>query len=394
MRGRLIHLVAAVASAGAMLISLRLRWPIDRSIPRGWPPDHAPGPAPTEVLVSILILCLALVAMRRWPRLGFGVAMAGVIAYGALGGPSFGMGMPVALATALLVLGVGLRTAAWWLPLVPVALWSAHWDAPALGLSDARMWLGLLTGTVWSLLPAGLVAFITYRRRAGAREQAAALERAAADERLRLAREIHDMVGHSLSMISLQSAVALRVLDADPTQARSSLEAIRGASKEALGELRHTLGVFRGEGEFPRAPTPTLPAITALVAEVRAGGMAIELAPLPESSGLGAAEQATAYRIVQESLTNAVRHARGRPVRVRVTRGPYDLAIHVSNDLPEGVEAPLVEGGGLRGMRERIEALGGTFSAVRTSGRFEVVASLPGPSPAGLASPSTTEEEM
>ncbi len=379
MRGWLIHVVAAVASAGAMLVSLRMMSPLDRSMPHGRPVEHVrEGPPPLEFVVPILIVVLALVAMRRWPRAGFAALAAGLIGYGVAGGPSFGLGVPAALGAALLVHRVGLRGAAWWLGLVPLAWWSTVWDAPALGLTEPRTWLGGLTGTVWLLVPAALVAFIGYRRRAAAREHADALERAAADERLRLAREIHDVVGHALSMISLQSAVALRVLDADPAQARASLQAIRGASKDALGELRHTLGVFRGDEEAPRAPTPTLPAIAALVAEVRAGGVDVELAPLPDATGLGVAEQAAAYRIVQESLTNAVRHAPGRAPSVRLTRGPRGLAIHVANDLVEGADVPLVEGGGLRGMRERAEALGGTFAADREDGRFVVTATLPG----------------
>lgn len=379
MRGWLIHVVAAVASAGAMLVSLRALSPVDRSMPHGRPvgPDPS-GPPPLQFVAPILLVALAMVAMRRWPRAGFVALAVGLIGYGVAGGPSFGMGVPAALGAALLVHRAGLRAAAWWLLLVPLALWSSDWDAAALGLADARTWLGVLTGTVWLLFPAGVVTFIGYRRRAADREHADALERAASDERLRLAREIHDVVGHSLSMISLQSAVALRVLDADPAQARASLEAIRGASKDALGELRHTLGVFRGDEEAPRAPTPTLAAIATLVADVRAGGVAVELAPLPDAAGLGAAEQAAAYRIVQESLTNAVRHAPGHAPSVRLARGPRGLAIHVANTLPGGVDAPLVEGGGLRGMRERADALGGTFAAGRDGGRFVVTATLPG----------------
>ncbi|MFZ2751019.1 MAG: ATP-binding protein, partial [Propioniciclava sp.] len=152
----------------------------------------------------------------------------------------------------------------------------------------------------------------------------------------------------------------------------------------ALAELRHTLGVFRGDaGAFeaddaPRAPTPTIPAIAALVDDVRAGGVAVTLSPLPDAVGIGAAEQAAAYRIVQEALTNAVRHAAGEPVSVGIRRDPSTLVITVVNSLAAGAATPVIEGGGLRGMRERVVALGGTLEVERRPASFVVTAALPG----------------
>lgn len=377
MRGWIGHVVAALASAMSMSVVARFAARVDPSMPyRRFPAPRIEDPNPV-VFAGIAVVLAGLIAMRRWPRVGFGVVAAGLITYGLADAPAFGMFVPLSVGAAVLVARTGLPAACPLLALVPVATWSAFWNRPALGATDWSTWVSVLTSTVWTLLPALAVWVIGTRRRVAARERADALERAASDERLRLAREIHDVVGHSLSMISLQSGVALRVLDSDPGQARASLEAIRGASKDALGELRHTLGVFRGD-EVPRAPTPTLAALPGLVEDVRAGGVRVLLSPLPSADGLGAAEQTAAYRIVQESLTNAVRHAPGQPVAVRITREGGALVVRVTNDLSAPAPAePISEGGGLRGMRERVHALGGTLDVTRGDGAFMVTATLP-----------------
>lgn len=352
-----------------------------------WRPDRM-GPPPPEAfatftppaVAAILAVCAGIVVMRWRPLAGFLLGVAGLTAYGALGGPSIGS-YPAALVLSIgLLRARGLGRTLPWLALLLVALWATWWDAPDLGLTQWRMWSTIGSELVWALVPTLLVALAMARRQARAREQAEAVERAASDERLRLAREIHDVVGHSLSMISLQSGVALRVLDADPAQARTSLEAIRASSKDALAELRQTLGVFRGDPETPLAPTPTLAAIPRLVDEVRAGGVRVDLAPLPESDAVGAATQAVAYRVVQEALTNAIRHAPGERVDVVVSRTPDTLVVRVANALRQA-QGPVVEGGGLRGMRERVEALGGTLGAGALQQAFVVEARLPLPHP-------------
>src|SRR5699024_5119567 len=147
----------------------------------------------------------------------------------------------------------------------------------------------------------------------------------------------HDVVGHSLSMISLQAGVALHVLDRNPAQVRASLQAIRDASRSSLTDLRHTLGALRsgtggvdadagdGDGagaggpEAVRTPTPDLAAITQLVAGVRAAGREVALVTPGDTGAVPAGHQHAAYRIVQESLTNAVRHAPGATITVTVT---------------------------------------------------------------------------
>ena len=193
-----------------------------------------------------------------------------------------------------------------------------------------------------------------------------------------MARDIHDVVGHSLSMISLQSGVALHVLESDPAQVRASLEAIRESSRSSLAELRQTLGVFRKPDEGgPLVPTATLADVPALVESVRAGGREVGLLLAADASrGVPAAVQTVAYRVVQEGLTNVVRHAAGASAVVSIERRPEVLVVGVRDDGPAR-QAP-VEGNGLRGMRERVEAVGGTLGiGVRPEGGLAVLATLP-----------------
>lgn len=337
------------------------------------PPPSSPLDLP--VWVAILVVCAGIVLLPRRPLTGFLVGMAGLVAYGALDGPSIAGFLPALILSIGFLRHRGTARTAPWLALILLALWATWWDAPALGVTDWRMWTSIASQFLWVLVPTLLFALARDRHAVREHERAEAIERAASDERLRLAREIHDVVGHSLSMISLQSAVALRVMDADPAQARVSLEAIRSSSKDALTELRRTLGVFRGD-ETPLAPTPSLSTIPQLVEEVRAGGVRVDLAPLPDAAGLGAATEAAAYRIVQEALTNAVRHAPGRAVTVTIGRDGPGLWLKVTDD--GAPPAQITEGGGLRGMRERVDALGGTLEAGPTASGFVVAAWLPG----------------
>lgn len=373
--------IGVVAAASLMAFGWRFQqvagkgappWRSDRT---GAPPAELLTPFTPAAVATLVVVAGGIILLRSKPLAGFLVGVAGMVAYGALGGPSFGTFAAALVLSIGLLRRRGLTRTAPWLPLLLLALWATWWDAPGLGLTDWAMWSSIGSEFLWVLVPTLLVALGMGRREARTRERDEAIERAASDERLRLAREIHDVVGHSLSMISLQSGVALRVLDADPAQARASLEAIRSSSKDALAELRQTLGVFRGDEETPLAPTPTLAAIPTLVAEVRAGGVRVELDPLPNPDVAGAAVQAVAFRVVQEGLTNAIRYAPRAVARVSVSSTPAGLTVRVADDgAPVG---SITEGGGLRGMRERVEALGGTLVAGPTPDGFVIEAHLP-----------------
>ncbi|MEV0521962.1 sensor histidine kinase [Streptomyces sp. NPDC050439] len=198
-------------------------------------------------------------------------------------------------------------------------------------------------------------------------------------ERLRIARELHDVLGHNMSMIHVQASSALHRLRKDPAQAQEALSAIKQGSKEGLRELRATLGVLRQvDEEAPTAPPPSLTRIDELVAATARAGLDVRVEQSGTPSPLPASVDLAAYRIVQEALTNTVRHSGARHVVVRIHHGDRELKLSVQDD---GQGAPLFgpgNGSGIAGMTERARALGGTLSAERGSaGGFAVQARLP-----------------
>jgi signal transduction histidine kinase len=216
------------------------------------------------------------------------------------------------------------------------------------------------------------------------------------EERLRIARDVHDVVAHAMVAINVQAGVGAHLLDRDPERARRTLEDIKRVSGEALTDLRATLGTLRAAddetGPAPVLPTQGLSELADLGASVRSAGVEVELDVDPATAALPSAVDATGYRIVQEALTNVVRHARGSHALVRVAREPDRVVIDVTDDgtgrasplhgdetattVPEG------SGQGVRGMRERALAAGGTLEAgPRSGGGWQVRATLPVSSP-------------
>lgn len=199
--------------------------------------------------------------------------------------------------------------------------------------------------------------------------------RQASEERLTMAQELHDVLAHNISLIHVQASTALHLMDDDPSQARTALTAIKGASKEVLGELRSVLNVLR-EGA-PRSPTAGLDRLNDLVER---SGLDVSLEQV-EARPLPAQVERAAYRIVQESLTNAARYAPGSRVSVRLEYLPAELVITVA-DTGASMPAVLAEegsGNGIPGMRERASALGGTLTAGPTNTGYTVEARLPLP---------------
>jgi signal transduction histidine kinase len=201
-------------------------------------------------------------------------------------------------------------------------------------------------------------------------------DRRLVEERLRIAREVHDVVGHGLATIALRAGVAEHLLTKDPDEARAALQAIRDVSKRSLDELGALLGVLRAEAEH--RPVPTLGELPRLVDELRGAGMDVELDVTGEPDGVPEVVGTAAYRIVQEALTNVARHAGSDAhTSVKVVRGRRWIAIDVADD-GRGAQGRVKEGGGLTGMRERAKALGGTFDArPRRRDGFRVRAALP-----------------
>jgi signal transduction histidine kinase len=206
-----------------------------------------------------------------------------------------------------------------------------------------------------------------------------------ADERLRIARELHDVMGHTIAAITVQAGLAVDVLDDSPEQARRALAAIRAASREAMAEIKATVGVLRadGGGAAPLSPAPGLDQIRELVSATKSTGLSVEVVRIGEPRPLPAAVDTTAYRIVQESLTNVVRHAGATHASVRIRYEPAALGIEVADDGIGGKGSldpgPAERRGyGIVGMTERASTLGGWLRAgPGPGGGFLVEARLP-----------------
>ena len=359
----------------------------------GWAPDgrgadfgpHGPPwlQHPPDVLgwvaLPIVIFATGVAVRRVWPRAAFLAIVLGVGGYLAAGatfglvflGPALGV---YAMATSL--------PPRRWVPLIPLLapmIMAGHWRDPYFGLLNPNLYAGLVMGVALAVVPA-MVALLRRSRREServAREQDR--RQYAYEERLRIARDVHDVVGHSLSVITMQAGVALHVLDRRPDQVAESLEAIRTTSREALAELRMTLGMFRDpNGEGPRAPLPGLARLDELVAALRKAGrtVTVERVPAEDSEPLSAAVDQAAFRIIQEGLTNVVRHAENATATVRVVRERERLVVEVADNGP-ATAAP-VPGNGIRGMEERARGVGGLVQVTpRAGGGLLVRAVLP-----------------
>jgi signal transduction histidine kinase len=208
--------------------------------------------------------------------------------------------------------------------------------------------------------------------------------RAVADERVRIARDLHDVVAHHLSVIVVQAEAAQEVLASRPDRAGEAMGAVADTARSALGELRRVLGVLRSEGGG-RAPQPDLDAVDDLVASVRQAGLAVAVRTEGEPRAVGGVVGVAAYRVVQEALTNVLRHAAADRAEVALAYGDDALVVTVSDDgrggraaahRPDRPDRPA--GHGLAGMRERVTVLGGSLDAgPRAEGGFAVQARLP-----------------
>jgi signal transduction histidine kinase len=201
---------------------------------------------------------------------------------------------------------------------------------------------------------------------------------AAAEERTRIARELHDVVAHSVSVMVIQAGGARMVMAADPGRAEESLLLVERAGRDALAEMRRLLGILeRGQDPHALAPPPGLANIDELVSEAQAAGLATEFHVEGRPAAVSAALDLCAYRVVQEALTNAIKHVAPARAAVSVRWEDHQLELEISDD-GSGPGTALPGGHGLTGMRERVSLHGGTFSAGREGdGGFTVRARLP-----------------
>ena len=206
--------------------------------------------------------------------------------------------------------------------------------------------------------------------------------RRAGEERMRIARELHDVLAHNISLINVQAGVALHLMDEQPAQARTALAAIKDASKDALRELRSVLGVLRQvDEEAPLAPAPGLDDLDGLVARASAAGLDVQVERNGSERALPAEVDVAAFRIVQEALTNVTRHSGPASATVRVAYTEDEVTVQVDDDgqgWTSDVNADAGSGQGIAGMRERARSLGGELEAgPRPGGGYRVRARLP-----------------
>ncbi|MFE1882078.1 sensor histidine kinase [Streptomyces diastatochromogenes] len=332
--------------------------------------------------VLLLVASLLLLWRHRHPvAVAFGTATAALV-YLSAGYPYGPVFLTVAVSCFSAVVA-GHRRAAWaavgllWAGHALVALWLYRW-LPPRGDTAASVGQEIVVAT-WVLAIVALSELGRVRREQWARERAdraQAAQRRADEERLRIARELHDVLAHSISVINVQAGMGLALLDSDPEQARAALTTIKAASKEALGEVRQVLDTLRAPGAAPRAPAPGLDRLPELVEQAAAAGLTVDVQG--EAPHLPPGADLAAFRIVQEALTNVVRHSGSRHARVRFEHGGGELRLRIDDDGPATGADAGGSGNGLAGMRERAAALGGTIDAgPRPDGGFRVLAVLP-----------------
>jgi signal transduction histidine kinase len=351
---RTTPLIAVITAVGALGVGLRRRAPLPGLLLLGAAAmtvsltGHYTGLLPYLTLFGLY--SIATHGSRRQAAAGVAVIAACFVSLVVLDVPDFGLGdlaTSSAIGIAAVALGDGVR------------LRRAH--------------------------QAGLIATAQSRAEA-ARAQAG---RAVAEERLRIARELHDVVAHSMSLIAVQAGVGAHLIQQNPAAAERALNVIADTSRDALAQARSVIGLLRSSDDDAQPSLPGLAALETLVRGMRESGLTVQLAIEGPVTNIPAAVNLAAYRIVQEALTNAVRHAPSRPVSVRLARTASELRIIVDDDRPDPsapdhtantpASSPIAGSGyGLIGLRERASAVGGEFSAGPTaSGGFQIRACLP-----------------
>jgi signal transduction histidine kinase len=329
------------------------------------------GEPPDRLAFALVIGCaLVLAVRRRWPLVTLGVTTvltATYLAFNYVYGPI------------LVFFVISVYTVARYRPfarsvpaaLASLAILSLHIFVRP-GLPDSLY--GLIPASGWIVVPFAVGFAVRQWQESVARDRAETLRQHVDDERLLVAQEVHDIVGHGLAAIKMQADVALHLLAKKPEQAEQALEAISRTSSEALEELRSTLAVVRRTES--RSPTPTLARLPDLRQRMAEAGVVVDLVTVGPERTLPTVVDLTAYRIVQESLTNVLRHSGAAEASVVLRYEEEKLDVTVVN--PVNGPSDTGSGLGIPGMRHRVIALAGQFAAGPTGdGRFEVHASLP-----------------
>lgn len=373
------------AFVGAVLVAVA--WPVT-TVLYGVPTVYA--------MLLAFGLSAALLLAVRWPIPAIGLGLvsqaAGILLTADVSGAVRPFTVTSLLALVFLHLIIGLRHR--WIHLV--ALWSgsALIGVLALILPHAGELPGALSNVITTVsiaAGAGIIGVIGNLLLKGRRQLESERELSAAElakrqeleERNRIAQELHDVVAHSMSVISVQATTARYRLPGLDERSLGEFDSMASSARQALTEMRGLLAILRGGRDADLAPQPTVEDIPALVDVTRGSGAVVDLDFPAETFTLPPTTSLTAFRVVQESLSNALRHAAGAPVGVTVTVIESRLEISVRNGEPDGAadaggHSHLGGGFGIKGMRERVEALGGSLRVGPTSaGGFEVTASLP-----------------
>jgi signal transduction histidine kinase len=346
-------------------------------------PDPYPDPVPAFALA--VLASGVLVLRRRRPWAVAVVVLAAVLSYHLLGYPGLAVAMASFFAAySLAAYGTGRRAL-----LGCAALIVGVWVAPTIPPHPVPWYAFAITGPVLGLAWIAVVGYAAGQRRRAADERVHQADRTAqallaqrlAEERLHIARELHDVLAHTVSVISVQAGVALDALDDDVEAARTALHVVRAAARQAGPELRAAVGPLRtfnaSDGPVP-PPAPRLDGVGELLRPAAAAGLVTGVRVEPGPDPLPHPVELTAYRIVQESLTNVVRHAHASRVDVVVSREGDVLVVDVRDDGTGGADRASGAGLGVVGMRERAQLLGGTVEAgPAESGGFRVLARLP-----------------
>lgn len=337
-----------------------------------------------------VLLALAVAVRRRWPQVGILVVLALMSERMLFGHPAAGLGNSAGVSVAVLLLFYGLgafapeRRSLWTLAAAVVITSANAWTKPGGGPSS------VVPMELFAVLLPYVLGRMT-RKRAdrervarGVAEQLDAARdsraRAAADgERARIAREIHDVIAHSVSVMVIQAGGARLVMGDEPKRAQESLRSVERAGREALAEMRRLLGIL-GDGDLRAlAPQPGLANIAPLLAHARTAGVSADLHIDGDPTPVPPALDLCAYRIVQEALTNTIKHAAPASASVKVRWEGRALELEISDDGRRGRAVNGTTGGhGITGMRERVALHSGTLEAgARSEGGFAVLARLP-----------------
>ncbi|HEY7276946.1 MAG TPA: histidine kinase [Trebonia sp.] len=369
---------------------------------------HGPRIAVPSAGVAVVTAAatLPVAVRRRWPLPVFAVVAAATAAATAVGRDPLGGDLMLGMAAYMAAVRLPRGTALAALVAAEAAILAGLFTAAATGHAQHAYLHSLLAAAAMWFVGAGVRERRRYR--AGVAEQEAQRQRAAADharhalqeERLRIARELHDVLAHSLSVVTVQAGIGRRVGAARPAEALRALRSVEEASRGSLDELRRLLCLLRSDDEpdapvaadaraggpgpsAALAPAPGLGDLDSLVAQVRRAGTPVRVDLAGDVTSVPAAAALTAYRIIQEALTNVVRHAPGAVAAVHVGIGPAGVRIRVT-DTGRGPAAAgppgASEGHGIMGMRERAGIFGGLLEAgPLPAGGFQVTAFLPVP---------------